>query len=287
MSTQADRHLQWPPERFYWAVIDASVLTRRRARPEQLGFLFEPWVPQPLDELHVLYEPLADRRYLACAVVRGELEQELEADIETLTPSALPPFVEEFVGEEVEPGRLNLLTGPLTPPAVRRLERRWAQAVFLVFLVWVLSLTVGLERRARAVEHAAQVTRAQEEDVYRAVLGSATGVLPLPLQLEAELRGLRQTRTPQARMLEPSDAALVLGELLGRWPAGLAEETDSIHITTDAIHVQCTLKISAQVQQLASAVGELPGWKLLQPTIRTQQDSVRATIQLQREGGGR
>ena len=49
--------------------------------------------------------------------------------------------------------------------------------------------------------------------------------------------------------------------------------------------MQCTVQSTAQVQQLASAVGALPGWKLLQPTIRTQQGSVRATIQLQREGG--
>ena len=277
MST--DRHLQWPPERFYWAVIDASVLTRR-ARSEQLGFLFEPWVPQPLDELHAVYASLANRRYLACAVARTELEN-LPGDIETLTPAALPPFVEE----DVEPGRLNLLTGPFAPPPVRRLERRWVQAVFLIFLVWVLSLTVGLERRARAERNAEQVTRAQEEDVYRAVLGSTTGVLPLPLQLEAELRALRQTRTPQGQVLEPFDAALVLSELLGRWPTALDLETDSIHITPDSIHVRCTLKSTAEVQQLASAVGELPGWKLLQPSIRTQQDSVVATLRLQREGG--
>ena len=96
---------------------------------------------------------------------------------------------------------------------------------------------------------------------------------------------MRQTRTPQGQVLEPSDAALVLSELLGRWPTALDLETDSIHITPDSIHVRCTLKSTAEVQQLASAVGELPGWKLLQPSIRTQQDSVVATLQLQREGG--
>ena len=96
MSTRATpRHLQWPVERFYWAVIDASVLSSGwRPRREQLGFLFEPFVPQPLEELHVVYEPLADRRYLACAVDRAELQQELAAEIVTLTPMALPPFVE-------------------------------------------------------------------------------------------------------------------------------------------------------------------------------------------------
>lgn len=282
MSAQPEHHVQWPAERFYWGVIDASVLPPRRRRREQLGFLFEPWVPQPFDELQAVYEPLGDGRYLACAVVRAELAQ-LGADIETLTPKEVP----SFVVDKIEPGRLNLLTGCFTPPAVRRLERRWAQAAVLIFLVWVLSVAVGLGRRAGALERRAQRLSAQEENVYRVVLGPATGVLPRPLQLEAELRNLRQTRSPTARVLEPSDASLVLGELLGRWPDGLAVETDSIHITPDSIHLQCTLKSTAQVQQLASAVGELPGWKLLQPTIRSQADSVRATIQLQREGGSR
>ena len=282
MSTQSDHHVQWPAERFYWAVLDASVLPRGRRRREQLGFLFEPWVPQPLDELHAVYEALGDGRYLACAVDRAELEQ-LEANIETLTPSALPPFVDD----KLEPCRLNLLTGQFTPPPVRRLERRWAQAAVMIVLVLVLLVTVGLGRRAGAVERREQLISAQEEDVYRVVLGQAMGVLPLPLQLEAKLRSLRQTRTPKLQGLEPFDAALVLGELLERWPDVLAVETDSIHITPDSIHLQCTLKSTAQVQQLASAVGELPGWKLLQPTIRSQLDTVRATVQLQREGGSR
>lgn len=278
MNAKLDSHLKWPAERFYWAVFDASILRGRRRGGEQLGFLFEPCVPQPLDELHVVYESLGEGRYLACAVDRAELAQ-LEENIETLTPQALPPFVVD----EIEPSRLNFLTGQFTPPAVRRLERRWSQAAVLIVLLWVLTVTVGLGRRAAAVERQEELVSAQENDVYRVVLGQPTGVLPLPLQLEAKLRSLRQTRTPALQVQRPFDAALVLSELLGRWPDGLAVETDSIHITPDSIHVQCTLKSTAEVQKLASAVGELPGWRLLQPTIRSQVGSVRATVQLKRE----
>lgn len=281
-SAPIERHVRWPPERFYWAVLDASILPKPgRIRPQQLGFLLEPLVPQPLEELHAIFEALPDRRYLACALDRARLEAGLGPSVESLTPSALPPFVRDGIEAE----RLNLLTGPFTPEVVRRVERRRVHAAVLVGLALVLSISAGLDRRASAAGRAEARAGAREERLYREILGpSAAGAaLPLPLLLESELRSLRQTRAAGVDVSAPADAARVLGELLGAWPKSLPVETDSIRVTPESIHVQGSLPTSGQAQELATAVSVLEGWVLRHPTIRAQASSVRATIQLTRE----
>ena len=119
MTTPLSNVLRWPPDRFYLAVLDAGVVPgRRRPSTEQLGYLFESLVPQPLEELHAVYHPLGDRRYLACALPREALGEVDEAAL-SLSPDALP----ELVSDRVDPAELELLSGPYAPPRIRRVDR--------------------------------------------------------------------------------------------------------------------------------------------------------------------
>jgi len=281
MNDRSERVIEWPPERFYWAVLDPSILPRRlRRRREQLGYLLESFVPQPLEELQVVFAPLPRGRYLACAVDRSLLEAAIGPATVRLAPSSLPPFVQEAL----DPWSLNLLTGSLTPAPVRRLERRWTWLVAAAAVLATLVFTAGAERRARRAQRRAEGVVTSVDRRIQQVLGSASlrSPLPLDLQLEAELRSLRQTRAEEAPG-NAFDAAGALAGLLDLWPDSVHVETDSIHVTSSAVHVQGRLGSNEEAQELATAVSNLPGWRSMPPTIRATSQGVQATIQLQRE----
>ena len=102
-------------EQCYWEVLDASRLPGRTVSSEQLGFLLEPLVPRPLDELHVLYRPLSGRRYLACAVPLEVLEGQVDPRLTSLRPASLPSFLEL---EGVLDDEVQVEVTPCTSPAV-------------------------------------------------------------------------------------------------------------------------------------------------------------------------
>jgi hypothetical protein len=276
-------HAHCPADQLYWAQLDASRVPGR-IRRDQLSYLLEPLVPQPLDELHAIYQPLPGRQYLAVAVAKEKLAAACGPEMVTLTPAALP----EFVQDEVHPDQLNLLTGPFTPAAIRRVRRRWLQCAALLIVVTCALVTWGFERRIRVEREARRVVAATNHAVYEQVLGPAFVRSPLPpdLQLESELRRLRRTRaTDRAQQsfadISPADAALSLSKVLRRWP-DLYVQLESMHITSDAIHLQALVPDNRQAQALSSAFADLPGWQLDHPTVRSATVAVRVTLRLKR-----
>src|SRR5690606_20144757 len=64
------RRLSWPPDRFYWGVLDVRDLPRNADR----CYLLEPVLPVPIESVQAVYEPVGDGRVLACAAPREALE---------------------------------------------------------------------------------------------------------------------------------------------------------------------------------------------------------------------
>ena len=102
-SAEQGRHVRWPVRRFYWAVLDGSVLPSvsrdgRGRLTQRLGYLFEGMLPGvSIEQMHAVYRPLPGpgRRYLACGVPHSVLEQGVGEEVLTLTPASLPGFVNE------------------------------------------------------------------------------------------------------------------------------------------------------------------------------------------------
>ena len=284
MTQSTDVHVRWPTERFYWAVLDASVIPGgRRASPAQLGYLLEPTVPQPIEELHAIYHPLPERRYLACALARAELDS-VPATALTLTPASIPHFVEADIGADLGAERLNLLTGPCTPTAVRRHHRRWLVQVAALCAACALIVLLGFERRIRAQDlHHRELTEATDA-IYRQALGGArsASALPLELQLESEWRSLRQTRTAALPRDEP-DAAVSLAHLLSLWPADIPLQTQSLLVSPDSIHVTGQVATTQGAQQISDALEPIAGWNMRHPVVRSVGDQVSLTLHYDRE----
>jgi len=271
-----------PREQCYWAVLDARRLPRRLGkRTKQLDYLFEPLLPVPLDEVHAVYHPLADRRHLACAVDRAILEAHLHRGAVTLTPQALPPMVDD----DIDPRWLELLTGPYTAACVSRLRRRALWTIVAAILALTLAISFGLERRAANLASEQREVTGATRAVYREVLGSEMlrSKLPPELMLTAQLRKLRQTRATEEAPPPLDDASSTLAALMGRWPHDLHVQTESLHVTQYVIQINGDVPSSPEAQQLHDALASIEGWRIEHPTVRASAQGFRAAIRLNRE----
>lgn len=282
--------VRWSSARFYWALLDASVLpAHERPTQERLRYLLEPELPEPLEDVHAVFAPIGGTRWLACVLPRRVLASDVLPGTLTLAPSELAPFVHEAVGETVAPGALNLLVGEFEPTPVRAWRRRAFGLAILAAAAVLALVLVGIERRAAAARDGIDHRRAQREELIAAALGPAPAGQPLPpeLRLAAALRALRQTRRQGERVVlvpDPTDALL---ELLRRWPSDLPNRTDAIVVTDASLHVRGTVADSDQAQRLASATAELTGLRAAFPSIQSAPDGVRFGLEWRRDPGAK
>ncbi len=282
----SERHVRWPAERFYWALLDGGLLPRGGKRRRQLGYLFERFLPGlAIEGVQAVYRavPGARNRFLACGAPAEKLREQLDAGALTLAPQALPAFGDQ----PLDPAAFNLLTGPLLPEAVRSLRRRAVSLAVTVVIGCCLLLIAGLERRERAVEaHTAGVLAAQAATIERALgPGARESTQPPQVRLVAALRQLEQTRRADPAAAGVLDCSVVMSEFLKHWPAGLHVSTESIVVAPDSINVRAIVATMGEAQLLADALGGLSGWRLLQPQSEARKDDVVVALRLEPESG--
>lgn len=115
----AGPHVTWPPERFYWALVDAPGWRRPGPVPDGLRQAAADELPVPADDLFVVCAPAREGTVLVCAAPRAALAS-VDAAAVALTPAALP----EFAHATCDPATLNILVGEFEPRAVRRARSR-------------------------------------------------------------------------------------------------------------------------------------------------------------------
>lgn len=307
-------HLILPPDSFYWAIVDRTLLNRRTNNRETgLGYLFENILPVPIENVQTVYHDLAEGKTLACGMERQTLQTFAGVgEAITLTPTALPVFIDL----DVNPDTLNLLTGHFEPKRIRWLRRRWLINCLVLILLCSIVLTAGLQRRIRVMETGIEQLHARQIELYehsladiagehidsgttRAVLGGRAQ--PIELRFLAELRRLRQTRGKQPGEQRLVDASKALTSLLARWPRDLNTQfgesdqnplyllTESISITPTALSLRGTVPSSDDAQRLAEYLRGIEGWTMRQPELRSAGDTVQTTLrfipEMHEEGG--
>jgi len=297
MPRPIDNHARWPADRFYWAVLDGSMLggapVRGRRRRQRLGYLFESLLPGiPIEEVHAVYERLPGERYLACGVTRSALAEGISPETVTLAPVSLPAFV----ADDIDAGRLNLLVGAFAPQPVRRLRRRQVMVALAGIVLCAAMMTLGLERRASALRQETTRVAATEQQVSEDVLGPAARAsigtsFPPERRLVAELRRLQETRSDAAPVQETADCTLALAGLLALWPSDVPIRAESVTVQPTSITIRAQAAAMADAQRLADALKPLDGWAIGQPQSEMTRDGVDLTLQLTRAprvlaGGG-
>lgn len=280
-------HVRWPADRFYWAVIDASVLPgRSRPTPKRLGFLFEDVLPGlAIEDVHAVYRRLdgSPARYLACGLPREVLETQVPLETLQLLPESLPPFVED----SIDPAEINLLTGSYAPPALRAARTKWLLHAAAALFACTVLVVLGFERRVHASRQHLDDLDGARTGLIEQVLGpqpAGSSALPVYERLKVERRRLEQTRLTGGEITDPPDAALTLAAVLKHWPTDLRAETETLSVGPSSIDVGATVPTMADAQRLAESLGQLPGWTLMPPRSEARRDSVVVGIHLGREG---
>ena len=275
---------RWEPTRFYWARIDApaiqahSGIFRRSARERRLGFAFEASLPGVmLDQLQVVYGRSADdpKMIIACGVPKSALDA-VDRSVLSLVPAALPPFLEG----QADIATFELLTGQWKPRPLRRLMA-WCKGVFAVaLLLSFIAIAYGMERRTHHDRmHTADVRHHTDTQIAKALPASANSTLPGSLRVLTELRTLEQTRG-SSDAVAIGNATAALASLLERWPEQLHFQIESMSIAPGAMNLQGRAPSMTDVQALATAMGQLEGWRVHQPQSSARSGSVSFTLRL-------
>lgn len=288
MTKRIDRnvmHTRWPPDRFYWGVLDISPLERSHRRSAQrLSFLFEPLLPIPLDSVHAVFVRVDNDRVLACAATFELLEEGVDPEVLTLTPTALPAHLVEL---SVDPSRLNLLIGRYTPRPIRRERQQLVHRAIGAIIVLLVLVSAGLYRRALHLEQAHTAIAMRTDAVYTDILGPSahTRAQPPSLQLTAELRRLQRTRQATALpVVDSFDLARELEQLFSRWPNDTHLVTDLIALSPEALTIRASLP-SEETQQALTAIQAWNDWQRVQPEIINQRGRSNLTLRFTRERG--
>lgn len=281
----------WPPERFFWAVADAStlpaVLRRIERAPERsktdeplLDDLIADDLPCSIEDAHVVYRAMDDGsgRVLACAARRSDLA-ELPPHVLSLRAAEIPTAVLDAATQASSRGASsiaslappNMLRGRFVPASIAGAQVRRAGMVIAAMLLAGLVFAWGLHRRASALdEYASQLAEATDHLIRQSVpdLPVQWPATVAALDNEHALLAITRSKPPVA----PVNAGRVLAELLRAWPrstdnAGLGVQTQSLSIGDARIAFTVAAPSNDHARAWLAAFAAPAGWSMAEPQL--------------------
>lgn len=277
------RHRTLSPERFYFALLDVSMLPRTRFSQDEtkLGYLFEDVLPCPIESVAASFVPIDAKRVLACGIERDAFAQEDLEGAWTLGPASLPDAIVSEIGEsnaESALAQLNVLIGEFEPKSLRQTRRRKTAWLVGAALIATALEIVGLESRMASLRDRLASIEAHETLLLDAALGKAApgvGNAQRRAALIGEQRQLARTRGAKAAATQgyEVDVAARLASLLRAWPTDLLKiEIDSLAVDARGIEIRGSAKSAAEQQSLVEALGTQPGLEAEPPRFRASAD---------------
>jgi hypothetical protein len=262
-----------PSDRVLWSVIDAPAGGVRGGRiPTGLWPLIEDDLPIDPAEVWAVGVPIDADRIAVCAVRRADLEA-IDPVALSLSPDAAPDFV------AVPAGRFNFLIGEYEPRTIRSTRFRRHVVAAACALLAACLVGVGLTRRASAWKAQAAAATAASEGVL-ASIAPKRGWTRDDLELE-----LLERSVPGApEHANPSDAAVALAGIIGRWPTQVPCKPQSITATGSAASISVT--IPGDAQAFLARLKAPEGWTIDEPRLAAIDKVTRLNLELRRTEGG-
>lgn len=273
--------LVWESERFYWGVLQPRRAGRRAPSDAQLRFLLEPLLPEPIDAVHAVFEPLGDGKWLAVAVPRSALAEHVPQGVLSLRPETVPPEL----GVEVDSARLELLQGAAIPQVVERQRRTRAIVAIAAGVAAVGAVLYGVEQRVAQHERLAADIHQQRLAAIEERLGPQVRASPLPpeLVLAAEVRSMERTRLPVPGDGLPQSVAPLLAQVVNTWPQALQVRVEALQASAGQVVVRGKADGPSEVESLASSYQSTPGWRVEQPSVRDARGEASFVLRLSQE----
>lgn len=271
--------LIWPAHRFYWAVLAPRRRSGRRPTQAQLRFLLEPLVPEPIDGVHAVFHDLEGGRVLAVGLPHEALREIAASGALSLRPASVPVELGCDTGPEV----LQLLEGAAAPVPVTRHRRMRRTAACASLLLGLACVATGVQRRVLADDALVAALADVRAGRVRTALGAAvpSNALPPELALAAEIRSLQRTRAPESAAILPVSVAPALAAVMSSWPQDCGVRLDSIHATGSQLTLRGRAGTASQVDALARTLGEVPGWRAAQPSVREARGEAAFTLRIE------
>jgi hypothetical protein len=260
-------HLRWPPERFFWAVVEAPAWRGGRSGLLPPGLLVEAadGLPVPIEDLQVVGAACGDGRVVICAARRDEVAA-VDAGAVSLTPETLPGCVEA----DADPSALDLLVGEFEPLVMRRARLRRHAGLAATIVACATLAAIGLGRRA---DHWDGIATSAREARLELAARAAPGVAPDRLALE-----VARLRSAAAGGRPPRDAALTLASLLDAWPRAAAATPQSIVVGDSGVSV--SVSVEGEPSAFLGALRPPEGWTLDDPRLNAAGGVTRLTLQM-------
>lgn len=279
-----------PATAFYWAILDASDLpanTERWNDPSLRATLDErlqDQLPIAVEELAIAFNRINQASILACALPVSTLRCAVEEQPELLllAPDAVPPELNTAADAHA----LNLLNGPFEPPALARAKQRRTNTALAICAVAIALASFGILRRTGHLRSEAATLESEMTDAAAQTSGSRADLERSRRLLESERERLILTRTERAQKHIPTDVSSAVAAILAAWPTDLEVRTQALSATAQGLTIAAELHDGAGGQELATALGSVPGWNLQVPRIRSNGKSVRFDASLQRKAAG-
>ena len=261
------RSIEWPAERCYWSVVDWPV--RCKDGPAPAGLLHEAAadIPCDVDTLHAVVARDARGQTIVCAAALSGVEQ-VWADpscraVLALHPATLP----EWLASDLDPARLNLLSGRYAPRHLTR-QRTMRHALYAATLCVCSSLiALGLERRIQ--QHHADAARGQAAIEHM--------IADTDIEAIAQELAQRQVRLQLAPSLAlPADATMALALVLATWPDVADAFIESINVSESDI--QIAVSTTAESATLLEVVTAPAGWRLEEPRLSSARGVSRIAL---------
>lgn len=271
-------------EECVFAVLDAPI-GRGRHRRQELLYQFEAVLPQPVEELQIVFSSECEGMVIACGCRRSQVHA-LQSQAELLIPESFPDWIgNEFAAPVPNMIResLNLLTGPFQPLSVKRYERSTANLVAVASLVMLVIVLVASRRHIQVIQHQQTVVDAQTDQLFQNVLppSKGSGTQPDAIRFATLMNTMQSTRTGVSDV-QREDLIADLAAIFEGWPSDIEIQMQSLDLGKDSLGIQLSVQQDEAVAQVIAKLSELQQWAILSRTTTPRSSGVDLSIRFQR-----
>ena len=261
-----------------FALLDAPSGSGKEAQLELL-YAFEAILPQPVEEMQVVFSKPIDGKIIGCACDRKTV-QGFRSKAEILIPQSVP----EWLGIQITDNQrrqLNLLTGSMRPTSSLTRDRASAKIICFTSIAMMLMIVFGVNRSINTIESQRAVVDEQIAEMYNKVLPRSTGpnTLPNTIRFAALLNQSRATRTGAAQ-LSQQDLVADLAGIFEQWPTEIDIQVRSLIMSADTIRVELSVQDNELAAQMIQHLDQLPEWEIKHRSMTPRSDRVDLSMTL-------
>lgn len=267
-----------------FAVLEAPI-GRGKHRRDELLYQLEGVLPQPVEELQIVFSRECEGKVIACGCCRSQVRA-LQSQAELLIPESFP----EWIGKEFEnpvPDQvrqsMNLLTGLFQPLSVKRFERSTAKLVAVASLVMLVIVMVASQRHIQAIQQQQAVVDGQTDRLFQSVLPPSvgSGTQPDAIRFATLMNTMQSTRTGISDV-QSEDLIADLAMIFEGWPTDIEVQMQSLDLGKDSLSIQLSVQQDQSVTRVIAKFTELRQWDILSRTTTPRSGGVDLNIRFQR-----